>query len=162
MDNDNEKRYKDLSYLWNVDNNNTNKESDNKRICTNCGRRLHRSVVGTLCPMCQEQELFYQVKDYIRENDVKDYDVAAKFNLPLSKVREWIKQGRIQYKNDPTMKQVIMGNYCQVCGLPTSFGTICPRCMREKKKSNIKGVAIGQPQKQGNTKMRFMDDDDKK
>lgn len=141
-----------------------NKELNNMRVCKNCGRRILREGEGRkggLCPMCAEQELFCDVRDYIRANDVKDYEVAEKFGLPLAKVKEWIKQGRIQYKNDPTMKNIIMGNYCQICGSPTNFGTICPKCMKEQKKANMHGVAIGQPNRDGNTKMRFMEDDKK-
>ena len=137
---------------------NTEKK-EKTRVCLNCGRRLLHDIKGNLCPMCAEQELFCEVRDYIRANDVKDYEVAEHFNLPLSKVKEWIKQGRIQYKDDPTMKQILMGNYCQVCGRPTSFGTICPQCMKEKRKAEQIGVAIAQPKNQGSNKMRFMEDD---
>ncbi|WP_049945819.1 MULTISPECIES: hypothetical protein [unclassified Butyrivibrio] len=136
-----------------------NDEKVQTRICLNCGRRLLYSIKGNLCPQCAEQELFCEVRDYIRANDVKDYEVAEHFNLPLAKVKEWIKQGRIQYKDDPTMKQVLMGNYCQVCGKPTSFGTICPKCMKAKKKAEQVGIAIGQPKTQGSNKMRFMEED---
>ncbi|SEL37682.1 MULTISPECIES: hypothetical protein [unclassified Butyrivibrio] len=129
------------------------------RVCKNCGRKLLHGVEGDLCPLCAEQELFCDVRDYIRANDVRDYEVAQHFNIPLSKVKNWIKQGRIQYKDDPSMKQVLMGNYCQVCGSPTNFGTICPKCMKERKKSQQIGVAIGQPKPEGSNKMRFMEDD---
>ena len=129
------------------------------RVCKNCGRKLLPGMKGDLCPKCAEQELFCDVRDYIRANDVKDYDVAEHFGIPLGQVKAWIKQGRIQYKDDPTMKQVIMGNYCQICGTPTSFGTICPKCMREQKKSKQIGVAIKAPAPEGSNKMRFMEDD---
>ena len=136
-------------------------EGPKPRICINCGRRLLRDIEGNLCPRWAEQELFCEVRDYIRANDVKDYEVAEHFNLPLSKVKEWIKQGRIQYKDDPSMKQIIMGNYCQVCGKPTSFGTICSQCMRDKRRSEQIGVAIGNPKANGDNKMHFMEDDKK-
>lgn len=128
------------------------------KVCKNCGRKIFHDPQADLCPMCKEQELFYEVKDYIRKNDVKDYDVAKKFGIPLSKVNEWIKQGRIQYKDDPTMKAVIMGNYCQVCGSPTNFGTICPKCMKMQKRESIHGVAINKINPEDN-KMRFLDND---
>ncbi|WP_051201120.1 hypothetical protein [Butyrivibrio sp. XPD2002] len=131
------------------------------RVCLNCGRRLLKDSKKNLCPKCAEQELFCDVRDYIRANDVKDYQVAEHFNLPLSKVKEWIKQGRIQYKDDPSMKQIIMGNYCQVCGTPTNFGTICPQCMRDKKRAEQIGVAIAQPKAAGDNKMQFMKDEKK-
>lgn len=134
-------------------------ETRGPKVCINCGRRLLHDVKGNLCPKCAEQELFCEVRDYIRANDVKDYQVAEHFNLPLAKVKEWIKQGRIQYKDDPSMKQIIMGNYCQVCGKPTNFGTICPQCMRDKKRAEQIGVAIGLPKNEGSNKMRFMEED---
>ena len=129
------------------------------RVCVNCGRRILHDGKKNLCPKCAEQELFCEVRDYIRANDVKDYQVAEHFNIPLGKVKEWIKQGRIQYKDDPTMKQIIMGNYCQVCGTPTNFGTICPKCMREKRRSEQIGIAIAAPKPEGSNKMRFMEED---
>ncbi len=161
-----DKREQNIRELGSLFNNNNQipytKPKENIKICTNCGRRLIREAKDGLCPMCAEQVLFCEVRDYIRANDVKDYDVAEKFGIPLAKVKQWIKQGRIQYKNDPAIKNVIMGNYCQICGVPTSFGTICPKCMKEQKKKNIQGVAIGQTQTDVNTKMRFLEDKDKK
>ncbi len=162
MDNNKTKNIRELQGLFKSESTYIpSREKENVRMCINCGRRLVRQAKGDLCPMCAEQELFCKVRDYIRANDVKDYDVAQKFGIPIAKVKEWIRQGRIQYKDDPTMKNVIMGNYCQVCGSPISFGTICTRCMKEKKKKDLKGVAIGQP-KETNTKMRFMEDDHNK
>ncbi len=157
---DRTKNIRELNGLFNNKMIYPSSQRDNVKVCNNCGRRLIRESVNGLCPMCAEQELFCEVRDYIRANDVKDYDVAEKFGIPLAKVKEWIKQGRIQYKDDPTIKSVIMGNYCQICGTPTSFGTICSKCMKDKKKKNMQGVAIGQP-KEGNTKMRFMEEDHK-
>ena len=162
MDNKREQSIRELGSLFNNNPIPYRKPEENIRICTNCGRRLLRDSKNNLCPMCEEQRLFSDVRDYIRANDVKDYDVAEKFGIPVAKVKQWIKQGRIQYKNDSTMKNVIMGNYCQVCGTPTSFGTICPKCMKEEKKKNIQGVAIGKTNSDANTRMRFMEDKDKK
>ena len=158
MENSEDKRLKEFNNLIDSKMGNEKKKADVK-VCRNCGRRLIRSAQNGLCPMCAEQELFNDVRDYIRANDVKDYDVAAKFGLPLSKVKEWIRQGRIQYKDDPTMKASIMGNFCEICGSPISFGTVCPKCMKAKKKENIKGVAITQPNSDGDKKMRFFDND---
>ncbi len=158
MENSEDKRLKEFNNLIDSKMGNEKKKTD-VRVCRNCGRRLIRSAKNGLCPMCAEQELFNDVRDYIRANDVKDYDVAEKFGLPLVKVKEWIRQGRIQYKDDPTMKASIMGNFCEICGSPLNFGTVCPRCMKDKKKENIKGVAITQPNSDGDKKMRFLDND---
>ena len=54
--------------------------------------------------------LFAEVKDYIRENDVKEIDVAEHFGIPVSKVRRWIKEGRIQYKEGENITPI----HCQI------------------------------------------------
>ena len=151
---------KDLQKLNNYLNSEMiNRSLQDTRVCIQCGRRLFRENKTDLCPMCTDQELFYKVKDYIRENeDVKDYDVAKKFNIPLSKVNDWIKQGRIQYKDDNSMRDVIMGNYCEICGTPTAIGKLCPRCLKMTRRQNIKGIATEIIIKKGNDGMKFLDE----
>ncbi len=134
------------------------------KVCKNCGRRILYSANSDedLCPMCKEQQLFADVRDYIRANDVRDYEVAEHFNIPLAQVKEWIRQGRIQYKDDPTIQKVLMGNYCEICGTPLKFGTICTACMKNKRRSEKLGVAINQNNASGSSKMQFMEQDEKK
>ena len=136
-----------------------NNKHKHDRVCKNCGRKIlyNPDPKADLCPMCKELQLFADVRDYIRANDVKDYEVAEHFGISLSKVNEWIKQGRIQYKDDPTIQKVIMGNYCQICGSPLNFGTVCPACMKMKKKSETLGVAINQNNASGDNKMQLID-----
>ncbi len=93
-----------------------------------------------LCPSCQDQQLFSQVRDYIRENDVRDWEVAEHFGIPVTRVRRWIEEGRIQYNTEQSPREVIMSNYCQICGKPTHFGTICPACMTEQKRKERHGM----------------------
>lgn len=101
-------------------------QEDKTKTCSRCGRTMHQMYQLELCPICMEMELFNQVKEYIRENDVHEQDVAEHFNIPLKKVREWIRDGRIQYKGDTVNK--ITGVNCKICGKPISFGNTCPEC----------------------------------
>ena len=96
--------------------------------CKRCGRLLPDIYGEDLCPSCQEAELFSEVKDFIRENDVREMDVAEHFDIPVSKVRKWIREGRIQYKGEAGKS--VSGVHCQICGKLIEFGTLCPECHR--------------------------------
>ncbi len=106
------------------------KEKDYKepKTCTQCGKYLDERYPASICPVCEEMNLFSAVKEYIRENDVRETDVAEKFGIPVSKVRGWIRDGRIQYKGIGANK--ISGVNCQICGKVIDFGTLCPECHR--------------------------------
>lgn len=119
------------------------------KVCKQCSRQLHEAYPHDLCPMCMEYNLFNEVKDYIRNNDVHEQDVAEHFNIPLSKVRGWIREGRIQYKGES--KDKISGVYCRVCGKPIAFGVTCPECHSLE---NLQIVA--NQQKVDNAAMRFL------
>lgn len=47
---------------------------------------------------------FHQVKEYIQTNNATAYDVATHFHLPLSRIKEWIDDGMIEYKDIPGHK----------------------------------------------------------
>ena len=100
---------------------------DKGNACKKCGRDLPDTYPHELCPACIEFELFSQVKEFIRSNDdVHEQDVAEKFNIPVRKVRDWIHEGRIQYKGDTSEKFTSV--VCRSCGKPISFGNLCPTC----------------------------------
>ena len=99
--------------------------------------------------MCPDAES--EVKEYIRNNEVNEQDVASHFEIPIAKVRSWIKEGRIQYKNDP--KENITSLYCRVCGKKIAFGVVCPECHSLE---NLKGVAANQVKKGELGAMRFL------
>jgi len=73
-----------------------------------------------------EIELFHEVKEFIRENDVCEQDVAEHFHIPYRKVHEWVKEGRIQYKEEKQEK--IADLKCKICGKPIAFGVTCAEC----------------------------------
>ena len=76
--------------------------SDKYKYCEFCGRTLPKHYEGTLCPTCQEAQLFRNVRDYIRANTVNEYEVAEHFHIPLRQIKEWIREGRIEYhRADP-------------------------------------------------------------
>ena len=72
----------------------------NYKYCEECKRPLPLTYKENLCPSCIEQKLFREVKEYIRENDVNEYDVAQHFHIPHMQVKKWIREGRIEYKDD--------------------------------------------------------------
>ncbi|MCR4781239.1 MAG: hypothetical protein K5851_00625 [Lachnospiraceae bacterium] len=74
-------------------------EPARRRTCQNCGRALPRSWTEPLCESCYDKELYREVKYYILENNVTEFEVADHFNIPLEKVRHWIKEGYIEYKS---------------------------------------------------------------
>jgi hypothetical protein len=101
----------------------------NYKFCEGCQRPLPLRYSDPFCPDCQEENLFREVKEYIRANDVNEYDVCAEFHLPRSRVHRWIREGRIEYK-DKRLNE-IQGQYCVQCGVPISFGTLCPKCLKQ-------------------------------
>lgn len=109
------------------------------KSCTECHCDLPQDYKEDVCPACKERLLFSRVKDYIRENDVTEYDVAKEFDIPLFKIKGWIREGRIEYKEikTPTVKNI----HCQKCGKAIRFGSLCTECLR---KSNISGSATFQ------------------
>lgn len=94
--------------------------SDKYKYCEFCGRTLPKHYEGTLCPTCQEAQLFRNVRDYIRANTVNEYEVAEHFHIPLRQIKEWIREGRIEY-HEVNTASTISGMHCQRCGAPVSL-----------------------------------------
>ena len=101
----------------------------NIKECANCHKVLPADYAYNICPKCKEDELFSRVKDYIRTHEVNEYMVANEFQIPLRKVRGWIKEGRIEYKERGA--KTIMSSFCQRCGAEVTFGTLCQKCLKE-------------------------------
>lgn len=103
---------------------------NNYKSCECCKKPLPLDFEDNYCPTCRENLLFQDVKEFIRENDVNEYDVANYFDIPRSKVRDWIKQGRIEYK-ELARDNKITGLVCHGCGEPISFGIYCSKCLKK-------------------------------
>lgn len=108
---------------------------DEYKYCEICNVPMPLTYENSVCPGCVEEKLFRDVKEYIRSNDVTEYDVAYEFHIPIRKVKKWIQEGRIEYKEDITQKN-IMDVHCKICGKPISFGTICSSCLKQSASSN--------------------------
>lgn len=121
--------------------------------CEYCKRPLPSKYEPALCPRCADAQLFRDVKEYIRSNDVNEYEVAEHFSIPLKQVKNWIREGRIEYRTDPeTEKHVRM--HCQNCGVQISFGSLCQKCMKQANSGH--GYSIGD-QDAADTRMHYLD-----
>ena len=122
------------------------------RCCSWCNCPLPDNIEGEYCPNCQEEALFREVKDYVRNNDVNEFQVSEEFHIPLSKVKRWIREGRLEYKDEDLAIKL----HCERCGKPIQFGLLCKDCIRA-----IHGIKGGfQANKQGNAgEIRFNNKD---
>lgn len=122
------------------------------RYCKTCSRMLGPTYKGDYCPPCEENQLFDKVREFIRENDVTEQQVAAHFGIPQKQVKNWIKEGRIEYKENVEVKEIVSLR-CEKCGEPLNFGTICRKCRKtlERGKYEYAGSEIEE------MKMRFLD-----
>ena len=121
----------------------------NIKYCTVCHRPLPMDYEKDACPGCEENELFNRVKEFIRSKDVTEFQVAEEFDIPIRKVKNWIKEGRIEYKERP---EKIQSLHCISCGEPIAFGSYCQKCY--KLKHTAKGGVAAQ---KGDDKMRFLE-----
>lgn len=124
--------------------------------CGFCGRPLPNDYLDDLCPRCRDNQLFHEVREYIRANQVNEYDVAAHFGIPLKQVKAWIREGRIEY-NTSRSAETISGMHCQRCGAPVTFGSLCPKCLKLLNGSH--GTSINTTNNNSSTKMHYLDKD---
>ncbi len=134
-------------------------EENRVKRCENCGRSIPNDYPGDICPACKDAVLFSQVRDYVRAYDVNEYDVAEKFDIPVKKVKAWIREGRMEYKEFGSAG-AMSGSYCSRCGAQVTFGTLCPKCL--KLLNGKKTGTVANPLKNVEKgKMRFIDGDEK-
>lgn len=141
-----------------------NNQPINKRInpsdykyCEYCGTTLPRVSKSDYCERCQEILLFHEVKDFIRCNDVNEYQVADYFNLPLRVVKGWILDGRIEYKQTSTGQKTLNDTLvCESCGTPVNFGSLCPKCLKSLNR-NLKGFGLQKLPRE--ERMRFLNNE---
>lgn len=105
--------------------------------CSQCKRPLPVSYEFDICPTCKEINLFAEVREFIRNNDVNEFEVAEKFGIPRNMVKSWIRDGRIEYKDGSGDKR-LKDCYCIECGTPIFSGTMCGECLR---KSHLKEIS---------------------
>lgn len=127
---------------------------ENYSTCELCGRALPTNHKKVLCQSCLDAQLFMDVKEYIRANDVNEYDVAQEFDIPLSRVKQWIREGRIEYK-DKRLNSIKM--HCLSCGAPITFGSLCSKCLRQQNTKGHSKIQEADP-----SRMRFLEEAQKK
>ena len=132
--------------------NNGNNLFENTKYCSVCHCPLPENYDKERCASCEENELFNEVREYIRSKNVNEYQVAEEFGIPLGKIRGWIKEGRIEYKKleRGTLQQL----KCAECGKPIQFGTYCQRCFKLK---NTPKLGYVKKEKSKDNKMRFLE-----
>ncbi len=121
--------------------------------CSGCKKLLPKEYEFEKCPFCIENDLFKEVREYIRANDVTEYDVAEAFEIPVSRVKEWISQGRIQYKQDKDKNYI--GHHCARCGGLIPQGEFCISCRNILKRQ--KGTLVYDLDDFDDSKMRYLD-----
>lgn len=125
---------------------------ENLKFCSVCHTPLPLNYEEETCPFCKENQLFSEVKEYIRANDVTEYQVADHFHIPQRQVKKWITEGRIEYKEE---EERIVTLHCSKCGETIAFGTLCQKCYREQFQTKAGYATIKEGEKD---KMRFMED----
>lgn len=130
---------------------------DNVKECSVCQKQLPESYQDDKCPQCIENELFNDVREYIRAHDVTEYQVAEEFHIPVRKIRSWIKAGRIEYKEFSNEK--LNKLHCIKCGSPISFGQYCQKCY---KAANAPKYEYFEKRDKESDRMRFLDKGDKR
>ena len=122
--------------------------NSNLKYCEFCGSPIYKDTETPYCERCREKALFQEVKDFIRSNDVNEFQVAAHFNIPLRVVKNWINEGRIEYKETPTGFRSLNNHLqCEKCGAPVAFGTLCGKCLKQLNK-NIRGYDMQKVQEE--------------
>jgi len=128
----------------------------NVRFCAICRKALPEYYEDELCPFCKENQLFSEVKEYIRANDVTEYQVAEHFEISQHLVRKWIAEGRIEYKEQ---EEKIANLHCSMCGESITFGTLCQKCYREKYHTQSVYAALKEAGEK--SRMRYLEKDGK-
>lgn len=129
-------------------------------LCEYCGAPIPTTSEDSFCDACREYVLFQQVREYIRENDVNEFQVSSYFNIPLRVIKQWIKEGRIEYKTLEDGKRTINSRMrCERCGAPVTFGVLCPKCLQLLNK-NVSGYNV--QSLDNDDRMFFLNNNDKK
>lgn len=129
----------------------------NYKSCVVCSRPLPLDYDKDFCPDCEDEALFKEIREYIRAHRVTEFELAEVFGISQSKVRKWIKEGRIEYA---TEENKVTSTQCARCGAQITFGTLCTECMRLL--NGNKEVAFFAPRgnKTDEHRMRYLTDED--
>ena len=82
---------------------------------------------------------FREIREYVREHDVNEFQLAEVFGIPLRQVN------------------TVAGLHCQRCGKAIQFGNFCPECNRAE--YGVKGGFDTFKQKDADEQIRFYNKD---
>jgi methionyl-tRNA synthetase len=94
-----------------------------------------------VCPACKEkaEELFQNVKKYIRENRVADMkEISEACGVDKAQIQQWIREERLEFTSDSPVKLP-----CEGCGAMIRSGKYCEKCKKEM--ANDLSSAIDKP-----------------
>jgi len=75
------------------------------KVCKTCGRRIPVSTPYDQCKECMKRDLFPKVKEYINQNeDVNEMILSAEFGIDRSIIKEWVREGHLEYRTRKTIK----------------------------------------------------------
>ncbi len=97
------------------------------KFCEWCNCPIDIDSESDLCPNCQASMEFRKVREYVREHNVNEFQLAEAFGIPLRQVKQWIREGRLEYRE---FEKKIVNLHCQQCGKSIQFGSLCPECNR--------------------------------
>ena len=131
--------------------------------CRKCGKLFNYISGMPICQGCKDknEEVFQQVKKYIRENPRADIrEVSAECEVETGQIQQWIREERLEFTDDSPIKLP-----CENCGAMIRAGKYCEKCKSSMAKnlSNAidkpKVVVTAAPKKKGehNNRMRFLD-----
>lgn len=99
--------------------------------CPRCGK-LFDNTFKDICQTCTKEEelVFQKVRQYVKENrGCTIYEASDDTEVPVKTIARFIKQGRINLKNNPNMMYP-----CESCGAPIAVGRFCNHCTNELQK----------------------------
>ena len=108
--------------------------------CHKCGRAFSQLGGVPLCPACVkiEEQLFEEVKDYLRDNPGATMtEITEETGASAKKILRYIREGRLEPSKG------IQGEItCDRCGVTIGKGKFCDKCAN-RLGAAIKGIAPG-------------------
>ena len=79
-------------------------------VCKGCGQTFSRLTAQGFCEKCADYELYKKVKEYVRAHDnVNEWMVADVFDIPVERVKNWIREGYLSYKDQKNVTPIYSG-----------------------------------------------------
>ena len=120
------------------------------KFCAWCHCPIPIDSETEFCKNCEASMQFREIREYVREPDVNEFQLAETFGIPLRQVKQWIREGRLEYKE---IMNTVTSLHCQRCGKSIQFGNFCPECNRAE--YGVKGGFDALKEKDADEQIRF-------